>query len=49
MEFLPSKGKFFTVHFDLQIKDRDPLVRLTVSNMYEQYKVYILDHFLNIY
>ncbi|CAD8163025.1 unnamed protein product [Paramecium octaurelia] len=39
IEFIPIKGRYFTIHFDLQIKDRDPLIKLTVSNMYDVHKV----------
>lgn len=39
VEFLPVKGRYFTIHFDLQIKDRDPPIKLTISNMYDVHKV----------
>jgi hypothetical protein len=39
VEFLPIKGRYFTIHLDLQIKDRDPLIKLTISNMYDVHKV----------
>ena len=40
IEFLPVKGRYFTIHFDLQIKERDPLIKLTISNMYDVHKVF---------
>lgn len=44
IEFLPIKGRYFTIHLDLQIKDRDPLIKLSISNMYDTHKVMCLSN-----
>lgn len=39
VEFLVSAGKYFTLHFDFQVKGQDPSLRFTLSNLYDNYKV----------
>lgn len=38
LEFLALKGQQFVIHLDFNIKDFEPVVRLSISNMYDQFK-----------
>lgn len=39
VEFFASPEKLFCIHFEIGIKDREPGVRLTLSNMDKEYTV----------
>ncbi|KAL4455065.1 hypothetical protein ABPG74_006447 [Tetrahymena malaccensis] len=39
IEFLPCAGKYFHMHFDFNISNREPITRFSISNMFDQYKV----------
>ena len=42
VEFYVTNGKYFTLHFDVSIRGRDIPIRLTISNLYENYKVFLI-------
>jgi hypothetical protein len=39
VEFFASPEKLFCIHFEIGIKDREPGVRLTFTNMEKEYSV----------
>lgn len=39
VEILATPDKYFTIHVDVAIKEREPGVRLTITNMQKEYAV----------